>query len=173
MICRRRSRLRKRLGNGSTPMLRMTALMDIFSTLLLFLLKSFVAGGQAGTVTPGVTLPPSIARTSPREAPVIAVTDRFITLEGEMMSKSADAVATVDLKVEALYEALVEMRETSEKEPGFEPRVVVQGDRSIEFRLLQRVMYTSQLAGYTKVSLAVIQDDILAPHQAAAQNEGS
>jgi biopolymer transport protein ExbD len=152
----RRSRIRNRLGSGGAPMLRMTALMDIFSTLLLFLLKSFVADGQAGTVTPGVTLPSSIAQDGPHDAPVVAVTDEFISLEGEVMTRSAEATASDALQVEPLYEALVQLREASDEE---ERRLVVQGDRGIEFRLLQRVMYTSQIAGYTQVSLAVIQDD--------------
>jgi biopolymer transport protein ExbD len=138
-------------------MLRMTALMDIFSTLLLFLLKSFVADGQSGTVTPGVTLPSSIAQQSPSDAPVVAVTKEFISLEGEVMSRSGDAKRSDALQVEPLYDALVRLREGGDGEAG--RRLVVQGDRGIEFRLLQRVMYTSQMAGFTRVSLAVIQDD--------------
>jgi len=158
-MLRRRGRTRKRMGGGGAPMLKMTALMDIFSTLLLFLLKSFVAEGQSGTVTPGVTLPPSISQSAPWDAPVIAVTGRFISLEGEVMAESSEALASNELHIEPLYRALVELRETNEVHPDFKPRLVVQGDRAIEFRLLQRVMYTGQVAGFTEVSLAVIQDD--------------
>lgn len=152
-------RLRKRVRGGSAPMLKMTALMDIFSTLLLFLLKSFVADGQSGTVTPGVTLPSSVSQSAPWDAPVVAVTQRFISLEGEVMSESATALASAQLRVEPLYNALVELRERNAGHPDFKARLVVQGDRSIEFRLLQRVMVTGQVAGFNDVSLAVIQDE--------------
>ncbi len=155
---RRSHRARKRLGGGA-PMLKITALMDIFSTLLLFLLKSFVADGQSGTVTPGVTLPSSVSQSALWDAPVIAVTDRFISLEGEVMAESGKALAGTDLRVEPLYRALVELREQNAQHPDFKPRLVVQGDRNIEFRLLQRVMYTGQIAGFTDVSLAVIHDE--------------
>ena len=80
-------------------------------------------------------------------------------LEGEVMAESGKALAGTDLRVEPLYEALVELREQNAQHPDFKPRLVVQGDRSIEFRLLQRVMYTGQIAGFTDVSLAVIQDE--------------
>jgi biopolymer transport protein ExbD len=53
---------------------------------------------------------------------------------------------------------LAQLRRAGESTAGFTPRIVVQGDRGIEFRLLHRVITTSHLAGYTHVSLAVVQD---------------
>lgn len=157
-MLRRHRRKLKRLGSGA-PMLKMTALMDIFSTLLLFLVKSFVADVQPGTVTPVVTLTSSISQSAPWGAPVIAVTRACISLEGEVMAESSEAVASHELRVEPLYRALVALRERNEQHPDFRPRLVVQGDRQIHFRLLQRVMYTGHVAGFSEVSLAVIQDE--------------
>ena len=103
---------------------------------------------------------------------MIAVTDQFILLEGELMAESTKAVTRGDLKVEQLYEALVDLRTAAEQQPEFEPRIIVQGDRAIEFRLLQKVMYPSQLAGYTQVSLAVLQDEALPTGDARGGDEG-
>ncbi len=155
---RRQARLRSRIGGGSAPLLRMTSLMDIFTTLLLFLLKGFVVDGTAGTVAAGVVLPSSLAREAPWEAPVIAVTPEHIVCEGQALPVKA-ALAGQDLRVAPLYEILHALHSANAGQPGFEPRIVVQGDRNIEFRLLQRVIYTSQLAGFTQVSLAVVQDE--------------
>jgi biopolymer transport protein ExbD len=161
--------MRLRLGGSGAPMLKMTALMDIFSTLLLFLLKSFVAEGQASTVTPGVTLPSSVAQSEPHEAPVLAVTQGFIALEGEAILSSEEALQAQGLELPQLYEALVAMRQTLHEDAAAH-RVIIQGDRGIPFRLLQRVMYTSQLAGWTDVSLAVIQDGRWAESVGAAES---
>lgn len=161
-MMRRNNKVRNRLAASTGPLLKMTALMDIFSTLLLFLLKSFVAEGQATTVTPGVTLPSSVAQAELHDAPVIAVTNEFITLEGNVIVVSEMALQSADLELPPLYEALVTLRESIQPREGEVPRVVIQGDRGIEFRLLQRVMYTSQLAGWPDVSLAVLQDTKLA-----------
>jgi len=68
-----------------------------------------------------------------------------------------------------LYNALVTLREAIQAPEGEVARVVIQGDRGIEFRLLQRVMYTSQLAGWPDVSLAVLQDTKLAESVALAE----
>ena len=155
---RRQASFRARIGGGSAPLLRMTALMDIFTTLLLFLLKSFVVEGTSGTVTAGVVLPSSLAREATWEAPIIAVTPEHILFEDQAVPVKT-ALAGADLRVAPLYESLTALHRANADQPGFEPRVVVQGDRSIEFRLLQRVIYTSQLAGFTQVSLAVVQDE--------------
>jgi biopolymer transport protein ExbD len=166
---RRRNKVRNRLAGGTGPVLKMTALMDIFSTLLLFLLKSFVAEGQASTVTPGVTLPSSVAQAEAHDAPVIAVTSEFIALDGNLILTSDKALNSADLELPKLYDALVTLRETIQPPEGEVARVVIQGDRGIEFRLLQRVMYTSQLAGWPDVSLAVLQDTKLAESVALAE----
>ena len=137
--------------------------------LLLFLLKSFVAEGQASTVTPGVTLPSSVAQAEPYDAPVIAVTKEFIALEGNVILVSDQALRSPDLELPQLYEALVTLRESIQPLESEVARVVIQGDRGIEFRLLQRVMYTSQLAGWPDVSLAVLQDTKLAESIALAE----
>ena len=168
-MIRKHNKMRNRLSGSAAPALKMTALMDIFSTLLLFLLKSFVADGQAATVTPGVTLPSSVAVAEPQEAPVIAVTDAFVALEGQAVLTSEQALATSGLELPALYEALVTLRETMSAPESAVYRVIIKGDRGIEFRLLQRVMYTSQLAGWSDVSLAVLQDSKLAETVVAAQ----
>jgi len=167
---RRSDKMSRRLSGAGAPMLRMTALMDIFSTLLLFLLKSFVAEGQASTVTPGVTLPSSVAQSEPHDAPVLAVTGEFIALEGKAIERSEAALQSAGLEVPALYEALVDLRESVPAHEDGVYRVVIQGDRGIEFRLLQRVMYTSQLAGWTDVSLAVLQDGNLADNVVAVES---
>ena len=169
-MIRKHNKMRNRLSGAGAPMLKMTALMDIFSTLLLFLLKSFVAEGQAVTVTPGVTLPSSVAQAEPHEAPVIAVTDGFIALEGQAVLTSEEALDSSGLELTPLYEALVSLREKLPAHESGVYRVVIQGDRAIEFRLLQRVMYTSQLAGWSDVSLAVLQDSKLAETVVAAES---
>jgi len=167
-MMRRHHKMRQRLSGAGAPMLKMTALMDIFSTLLLFLLKSFVAEGQAAAVTPGVTLPSSVAQAEPHDAPVIAVTDGFIALEGHAVLASEEALDSAGLELTPLYEALVTLRDKLPAGESTVYRVVIQGDRGIEFRLLQRVMYTSQLAGWSDVSLAVLQDATLAETVVAA-----
>jgi biopolymer transport protein ExbD len=136
--------------------------MDILTVLLLFLLKSFVVEG-AVTPVPGVDLPESTSDTTPQAAIVIAIFDNNVMVEGEVVASISDAESTDDLFIDTLADRLDEARETAIEiahrrgsEDEFVGKVSIQGDRDINFAILQRVMYTCSVSGYEDISLAVI-----------------
>ena len=74
-----------RLEN-TKAVLRLTSMMDIFTSLLLFLLKSFVVDGEAVTPVPGVDLPESRSQDAAQPALVVAVFDDAILVGDEMVA---------------------------------------------------------------------------------------
>lgn len=145
-----------------TP-LRLTSMMDILTVLLLFLLKSFVVEGEAMTPIPGVDLPESTSDSAPKASIVIAIFDDNVMIDGEVVALVSEAVRSDDLVIEALADHLDEAREKATaiarhrgSEEDFVGKVSIQGDRDIEFAILQRVMYTCSITGYEEISLAVI-----------------
>jgi biopolymer transport protein ExbD len=145
-----------------TP-LRLTSMMDILTVLLLFLLKSFVVEGEVITPVPGVDLPESTSKTTPSASVVIAIFDDNVMMDGEVVASVSDAIADEDLLIETLADHLDTARERAleiaRRRGGseeFEGRVAIQGDRQIEFAILQRVMYTCSFTGFENISLAVI-----------------
>ncbi len=164
MAIRRHGRRNYRGGvrKGFTP-LRLTSMMDILTVLLLFLLKSFVVEGEVITPIPGVELPESSSDTTPESSVVIAIFDNSVMIEGVEIASINDSVASDDLLIDALADHLDASREKviaiarqrgSEEE--FSGKVAIQGDRDIDFAILQRVMYTCSYTGYENISLAVI-----------------
>jgi len=158
---RKRSRGVK-IRSVHTP-LRLTSMMDILTVLLLFLLKGFVVEGEALTPVPGVDLPESSSDATPRASIVIAIFDDAVLMDGEAVVTISAAVATNDLFIDALGARLDAARETVTEiarrrgsEEEFEGNVSIQGDREIDFSILQRVMYTCSMSGYENISLAVI-----------------
>ena len=154
----------RRIGIRSrqTP-LRLTSMMDILTVLLLFLLKSFVIEGEVITPTPGVDLPESSSQQTPQEAVVVAIFDNAVMLNGEVVATVAEALRSPDLIIEPLADRLDEARERVEEiarqrgsNEEFAGKVAIQGDREIDFAILQRVMYTCSVSGYEDISLAVI-----------------
>ena len=145
-----------------TP-LRLTSMMDILTTLLLFLLKSFVVEGEVITPVPGVTLPESSSNSAPQASVVVAIFDDTIMMDGQVVAKVSRVNGSDDLYIEPLADKLNEAREhvieiarlRGEGEE-FRGRVAIQGDRKIEFSILQRVMYTCGESGYEEISLAVL-----------------
>ena len=160
MVGKRNRRIKIR--SVHTP-LRLTSMMDILTVLLLFLLKSFVVEGEVMTPIPGVDLPESTSDTTPRAAVVIAIFDDSVMMDGDVVASVSAAVASPDLLIESLAARLDEARVKAEEiaryrggEEVFEGKVSIQGDRDIDFAILQRVMFTCTVSGYENISLAVI-----------------
>jgi biopolymer transport protein ExbD len=140
--------------------LTLTSMVDIFTTLLLFLLKSFVVE------------PLSASADSPEESPVVVVGTHGVVINDERVAdvdgmSGTDNAATSrrgnpgQRTIEPLRSRLAEIRarsadlRTRRGAPAEGPyRLTIQGDREIPFATLERVLYTAHMAGYAQISLA-------------------
>lgn len=160
---RRRWNRRAAAAASKPGTLKMTSMMDILTVLLLFLLKSFVVEGEVVTPPPDVTLPTSSAEELPQSSLVIAISNEVVLLGEEPITTVGEILAQDDLLIPALDERLDEayrqMAELAERRGKDAPegKVTIQGDREMEWQLLQRVMYTCNYSGFNDLSLAVIQ----------------
>jgi biopolymer transport protein ExbD len=160
----RRSRRARRPATGADTRLKLTSMMDILTTLLLFVLKAFVVEGELVTPPPGLKLPDSTAEDPPEASVVVAVSEQTILVSGQPVATVPEALADADLLIDALDARLVAAREQAEHLAELkgaalaEPKVTIQGDRAIEFRLLEKVMFTCGAAGYDQLALAVVQE---------------
>jgi biopolymer transport protein ExbD len=159
-------RERKRRGKEAPVVahLQLTSLIDIFTVLLLFLLKSLVVGGAAVTPFPGVSLPPSSSTAAFKESPVVVVSKSQVVVDGAAVCPTDEVVQSGELKVPALEQALAAVRQKSESlaehagsSSKFEGKLILQADETIPFHVLQKVMYTSQTVGFYDITLAVLQ----------------
>jgi len=160
MIGRRNRRIKIRRVH--TP-LRLTSMMDILTVLLLFLLKSFVVEGEVITPIPGVELPESSSESSPQASVVIAIFDDTVMMDGMVVASVSETVASGEMFIETLAARLDLARERTMEiarlrgdDEEFGGKVAIQGDREIDFAILQRVMYTCSVSGYEDIALAVI-----------------
>ncbi len=142
----------------------MTSLMDILTTLLFFLLKSFVSEGGPGVPPPGVVLPSSSSEEALENSLVIAVSKDAILLGEKPVVKVEDAISRDGVFLEELaaglegsWAQMEDLAKRSGREKELTAHVTIQGDRDIEFRVLQKVMYTCNQSGFDQISLAVIQ----------------
>jgi biopolymer transport protein ExbD len=131
--------------------------------LLLFLLKSYVAGGEVMVPPAGVRLPASTADTPPPTSVVVAINGDEILVGNEHVASVAEAESAPDLLIAPLASRLVEVRarqdEIAKMQGDDTPHrtATIQGDKEIEFSLLKRVMFTLNQSGYDNIALAVIQ----------------
>ncbi|MDX9730359.1 MAG: biopolymer transporter ExbD [Bdellovibrionales bacterium] len=131
--------------NGLVELL-LTALIDAFSILVIFLLMNFSSTGELLMVGKGVELPLATGDVLERH-PVVKVEDGQIFLE--------DKPVTAD----GLVQALLDLRENFTKNrPGEEfPAVLtVQADRRVKFENLSGVVQASAQAGFSDIKFAVV-----------------
>lgn len=142
----------------------LTSLMDILTCLLFFVLKSFVAGGEATVPPPGLTLPASTAEQAQTTSLVVAIEKDAIFLGGERVALVREAQASDQMLIAPLAARLKAAREQMDalavrrgKTPQQYRLVTIQGDTEIEFRVLEKVMYTLDQGGFPDIALAVIK----------------
>lgn len=159
---RTRSDRRRRSGHGPQGGLRLTSMMDILTVLLLFLLKSFVVDGEAQVPPPGIELPKSTAAAAPEASLVIGIGDDALLVNAEKVASLAEVKASPGMVIGALDARLGAVREQMaeiERAGGSSTQriVTIQGDREIEFEVLEKVMYTLQQNGFEHIALAVLK----------------
>lgn len=145
--------------------LQLTSMIDVFTILLVFLLKSYATEGQLVHMAESVRLPVSSAQEAIHPAVVVAFNGRTLYVDGAPVVEDLGPYdASPDLLIGPLYDALHDRaertREIAAANPGvvFTGEVVLQGDREIPFRLLKKVIYTAGQAEYVNQSLAVVQE---------------
>lgn len=140
----------------------MTSLMDMFTIILMFLLSTFSADTANISSSDKFTLPDSTATTPYEHKLGIQVTTDEILVEGVVVTTVGEALATRELLIKPLHKALeAEARKSifiaeSNSEMELSRAIVIQGEKSIPFQLVEKIMYTSGQIGYSNISLAVM-----------------
>lgn len=163
-MIRRRRRGRHARADRRVPRLKMTSMMDILTVLLLFLLKSFVVDAGVTTPPPDVTLPGSTSTELPETAIVVAISGESILVGDRPVASVKSALASGDLLIPELETELtteLDQRDALAARKGKAAdagQITIQGDKDLEYRLLEKVMYTCGLAGFDRMALAVIRE---------------
>jgi len=145
--------------------LKLTSMIDMFTILLVFLLKNFSAEGQIMSVAPDLRLPESTAQKAPERASIIAVTNDFVLLDGERIAKINDVVASDKLLIPELMSELQKKRQLSEKigqihsQMAFTGKISIQGDRELPYLVIKKIMFTCGQVGFNEMMLAVSKPD--------------
>jgi len=156
-----RQRRRKR-GDGTVKM-NLTSMIDMFTLMVVFLLKNYSAQGQLVTPAEGLMLPTSSIEKNAKEALSVKVSQTTIMVENEIVVDQNGYVtllAQKDFMIEPLFKVLQkhaeEARKSSERfGQEFSGKISIQGDVAIPYNVLTRVMYTCGQAGYPMMNLVV------------------
>ncbi len=156
---------RRRRKRNAAFTLRLTSMIDMFTILLVFLLKNFSAESQMPVMTNDLRLPTSTAQKTPETASVVGLTREWVLLDGKKMARVSDVLNSKSLLIKNLYMELkakrliAERLSTLDEKMKFKGEITIQGDKDLPFQLLKKVMYTCGQVGYNDMQLAVNREE--------------
>lgn len=163
---------------GGNVALNLTPFVDMMTILVTFLLMVFSASGEILTQQPGMELPAAAQQADIQRAPVITITQQSITFNNEHMAET-DSVfndTSPQWKVVELFERMKQEKQLfnlnfenlpdSEKDrcrnptPGdplkcLDGLAILQADRRVTAKVINRVIKTANAAGYNNIMFAV------------------
>ncbi len=166
------SRRLKRMSRNRmmVPKMNITALMDIFTILVFFLLVNS-ATTEVLETPKQITLPASVVEQKPRETIVIFISKNDVTVQGKSVVRTNDILQAETQNIDAIGQRLGELSENviglSTETIAQSREVTILADREVPFAVIKRVMSTCTSRGYEKISLAVLQK---APETRLSQN---
>ena len=149
-------------GGGGRMELNMTSLIDMFTCLLAFLLKSFSAEGTLVTPSDGLELPNSTATERAKPGLTIAIGKQQIQVEDTPVANTDELAkmgpgdldgSQMSADLDQRHKAAIKMEKFGTKFTG---EVIIQGDKDIPFGALYKVMYLCAKNDYGKMRLIVI-----------------
>lgn len=149
-------------GGGSHMELNMTSLIDMFTCLLAFLLKSFSAEGTLVTPSSGLELPKSAASERAKPGLTVEIGKNEVVVEGVKFADTLEFAKTdfqklmkspMNTDLDQRHKAAIAMEKFGTK---FEGEVIIQGDKDIPFSALYKVMFLCARNDYGKMRLIVM-----------------
>lgn len=181
-----RDRHNKRTGKGPRPvvaMLSLTAMVDMFTVLVIFLLQNYNTTGEVIDISDQVKLPKASAVKELRPAHVVVVSKDQVMLDKTTVASFTQVKEQKDWKIVPLFNRLIDEFKKAEDQrkllglgtlkeaiddtkpgvaksrPDDDRRVTVQADKEIDFLTVKKVMFTLTEAGASEINFAVIKDD--------------
>lgn len=164
-------------------MLSLTAMVDMFTVLAVFLLQNYQTTGEVIELSDDVILPRASQVKELKPANVVLVSPKEVTLNKikvadiEMVKAQKDwEIVSLKTSVQESFRRMEEAKklgtvekiraaidqnkpEGQREEPEDLRRVTVQADKSIDFLTIKKVMYTLYEAGSSEINFAVLKDE--------------
>ena len=164
-----RKKRRDREAEGEIRDLNLTAMMDMLTIILVFLIKSFSSTTVAMTASEDIRPPVSTTRAVPRDIVAVTITNKAILvgdrkvvslINGQIPSTDLSGRLVVPLSA-ALKREVDKLKFIADRNPGapFAREMSVIGDRKIPYDLLLTVLYTAGQNELENYRFVVIQTE--------------
>jgi biopolymer transport protein ExbD len=164
-----RKKRKEREAQGEIKELNITAMMDMMTIILVFLIKSYSASSVTVTASEDVRPPVSTTRLTPKDTIAITVTPRSILVGDkkkvdlvnmQVRKENLDGKKILPLDA-ALQKEVEKLKYIAERNPNapFTQEVSIIGDKRVPYELLSSVLYTAGQNQLENFRFIVIQKD--------------
>ncbi|HDL19400.1 MAG TPA: hypothetical protein ENH29_10120 [Bacteroidetes bacterium] len=156
------SRSKRHTTDSGDVKLNLNSMMDMFTIILLFLLKVYSTGGQMVQPSDYLTLPKSTVEKVPEVALDLSISKEWVVLNDKPVVKISDLLSSNNIVIPKLQQQLLMYANEAEKMQErygkpFSGMVSIQGDKSIPYKVLVKVMATCGKSKYPNMRLYVYQ----------------
>jgi biopolymer transport protein ExbD len=169
-MARRSISSKRRKRKGSLLELEMTSLLDVITTLLIFLIFGYNSSGIEINVPKDITLPKSISKDFNHDAVKIMVAQDAIWVDTK---KVVDLTNGGELSTDQegrrilpLFDELVAQKELIRATENSSPRatkfsglVNLIVDKTIKYSFVKKILYTTAEAGYKEYKFVVMSEN--------------
>jgi len=134
--------------------LNLIPMMDVLVVLVFFLLFHSFNGDMPEAK---IKLPDSAVETRPRETVHIVVTPEVVLVQGEAVVSTTKLLDDDSGTVREVAERLKQLEPHIPTTAGASRELTLLADKTIQFRVLKKIMSTCTASGYGRISLAVTQ----------------
>ena len=170
----RRAKRKARAAEGEVSELNITAMMDMMTIILVFLLKSYQASTINVTMTADLTVPQSTTQLIPQDNIGLTVSMKEILVGERRVVEIQNGIVPAAVKeggkadsfyVAAVYDALKKEVDKQKyiaqfnKNAPFTGRVNVVADKRVPYRTLMEILYTAGQAELGEYKFMVMKND--------------
>lgn len=149
--------------------LQLTAMVDMFTIMIVFLLKSYDTSSLEVKNVDNLRLPTSITASIPQESLLLLVSKKAVfvndtkvadIIDGKLAPNSLSK--TDEDYIEPLFKELdkeaKKIEALAKRNPTikFDGKLLMQADESLGYAVLRKVLYTATMAGYGDLRLATL-----------------
>lgn len=149
--------------------LMLTSMLDILTTILFFLMKNYSQIQSDFTIGKDLSLPYSSSVVPPMPALQLVVTQKAVMLDNEKIADIVNGdIPKGDLAEGVLIKPLaIELKKKKDRsvvqndvdKKSFAGTIVMQADKTLQFNVLKKIIYTAGVSDFVMLKLAVLKKE--------------
>lgn len=171
----------KSYKRNAVAVLQLTAMVDMFTVMCVFLLQNYATTNQVLPISESVALPSAQSVKDLKPSNVVVIADDKISLNNTVVAAFRDVKEQEDWMVEPLRKSIEDLikegearkksltsqirNAVTEARVGEKPeeqiddfrKMTIQADKLIDFLSVKKIMYTVTQAGIVEINFAVIK----------------